>query len=235
MDSSSSSSSSSSTDSPIEVDLQVTAFIKVNYVDDPLIGITGLIFEGDDRGFSKTSNAYRMRSKITVLPDSADSASGVKPGSESHDPGTTVSYEKSTSLSGGVISSAAEADTVKGKPKKVDWDDADVSGLTATVTRINSKKVSVVFVGGANNPLVSGSPDIDWDITITIDVSTPGKIDFTVKGNGSGNKGFDGFPSYDVYINDLRAVGEHPASGVGLGALFPPLDTVVDASGQFNQ
>jgi hypothetical protein len=60
---------------------------------------------------------------------------------------------------------------------------------------IKDKVVRVQLKGGARDPLLKPSAAIDWDFTFVIDFS--GTVStYTFKGK------HDGFPAYDVYIND---------------------------------
>lgn len=66
-------------------------------------------------------------------------------------------------------------------------------------SKINNDIVTVRLYGGANDPLVKlgpiGAPNIDWDFTFTIDFSTKRPY---YKFTGA----HDGFPAYEVYINE---------------------------------
>jgi hypothetical protein len=101
-----------------------------------------------------------------------------------------------------------------------------------TVTPVSAKVVRVRLHGGASNPLVFGAPNIDWDLTLTIDASAS-PTRWTLTG------AHDGFPAHEVYVNDQTLYtydpGPPPYTFVThLRRLFPPLDVDVDRSGTLN-
>lgn len=74
------------------------------------------------------------------------------------------------------------------------------------------KKFTIKCRCEANNPLVSDSPAIDYDIDVTIDRSAG---TYSIVGI------HDGFPAYEIYINGKRVYQHDPlATGEGLDSLF---------------
>jgi hypothetical protein len=68
----------------------------------------------------------------------------------------------------------------------------------------------------ANNPLFTGSPAIDWDITVTIDDS----------GNYEVTGTHDKYPAYDIYINTTQAYTYDPRA-TGIGPAFGLIQSLV--------
>ena len=56
-----------------------------------------------------------------------------------------------------------------------------------------SNKISFVFKGAANNPCFTGSPDIDWNVTVKILYVPLSEVSVGVDGK------INGFPSYEMY------------------------------------
>jgi HAMP domain-containing protein len=108
-----------------------------------------------------------------------------------HGVGPTRSYDAATSLAGAppLLTAAAKADTVLGAPLMIAERSATPDVNDNTVTRQNAKKVKAYFRMAANNPLVNGSPDIDWEVEVYIDVTNPSAPTFRAVGK------HDGYPA----------------------------------------
>ncbi|MFA7236291.1 MAG: DUF3238 domain-containing protein [Phycisphaeraceae bacterium] len=132
------------------------------------------------------------------------------------DPVNGTEYDKATSLAGTppLLTAAARADTILGDSVLMVAADTAGPTTTMTVSRVAADKVEVRFVMSASNPLVT-SPAIDWDVTVTIDQAGA----YTVECQ------HDGYPAYDIYINNTRVYQYDPrATGKDVNDLFPPLD-----------
>lgn len=210
--------------------IQITGWIPYDHVDDPT-PFSSLAYKGDAPKnvgtFSRDRASFRIRQVVWVVPNESKSSSGILPASSPSDlVGQSESFDRATSLdTSGFLSAAALADKVRGAPLKVDWATATPTVATISVTRLSSTKVSAHLRMGAANPLVSGSPDIDWDIVVTIDASsTPAS--YTVTGAR------DGFPAQDIYIDDDLVDSHDPrVTGDGLFSLFPPMEYNISKSG----
>jgi hypothetical protein len=76
--------------------------------------------------------------------------------------------------------------------------------------------------GAVANPLIAGSPDIDWDLTFTFRWGDS-RIHYTVEGC------HDGFPAYEAYMNNSPLM-QHSDNG-RISSLFPPCDRTVYETG----
>jgi len=227
---------------PIEFEVNITTFIPHNNVESPDIAVVQFIsnqndlFEGDDRNNNMTSSnfdrygsSFRSRQLIKVYSLKEFDTDGID-SSPSNLIGQTVSYDIDTSLSNGLLSSAAEADNTKNDPLKVDWDTADNSSLVITaLTRPSDKIAKVEMKGNPGNPLVSGAPGITWEYTLTFDSTNVLAPTYRIQGD------HDGFPSHEVYIEDQRIHEHDPLlTGEGLFSLFPPSEHNVDKNGDLD-
>jgi hypothetical protein len=209
-----------------------TTFIPFSYVDAPPeqrcgLGLLKPLYyhgDGDQRYFDPNSPAYRTRQVVKLIPEEAVEPSGFKDEPE-HKIGESRSYAPDA-IADGVVD-YRDDDAVLGDCKLLHKRaTASTSKMKADVTRINEHKVSVRLHGGAANPLLIEAPSIDWDFTITIDTSG-GSPAWTLKG------AHDGFPGYEIYINNQRIYGRVPAGKTiaEINKLFPPLDVKIDRSG----
>jgi hypothetical protein len=214
-----------------ELTINVTTFIPTNSLTGPPQARCGrgqqLFFKGDDRGFGATAPSFRTRSLITVIPEQSADADGLKAGSEQELIGETRSYAPDA-LADFVINSADDDAVLHDCHLLHDVGTASNSGMHAVVTRTGEHQVSVHMFGGAGNPLVFGAPEINWDFTITIDTSGS-STHWTIMGD------HDGFPAYEVYINNNPIYTFSPGPGpyglFDILKLFPPLDVNVNTSG----
>lgn len=98
--------------------------------------------------------------------------------------------------------------------------------LRADVQQAGSSKAEVTLLVAAGNPLVTGAPDIDAKLTVTLELRTdgssqPAKQVFWRAGMQGAH---DGFPSYEVYVNGNRLYGYMAGFGASPNNLFPPMD-----------
>jgi len=213
-----------------EFTINVTTFIPTNSLTGPPQARCGrgrqLVFKGDDRGFSPAGASFRTRTRITVIPEQSADADGLKAGSEQELVGETRSYAPDA-LANGVLDAADDDAVLNDCHLLHEVATASNSNMHAAVTRTGEHQVSVHIFGGAGNPLVV-SPEINWDFTITIDTSGT-SAHWTING------AHDGFPAYEVYINDnpihTYSPGPGPYGLFDILKLFPPLDVNVNKSG----
>lgn len=196
-----------------QFELVINAFIAQDNIEHPLD--SSILFGGDNRSWNKDGEA-RIKQKFTLISVTSVDSDGFLEGSEHKLCGETRSYDKAApSLdSGGKLTATAKADTVKGKPLKIDWDTASTSGITIeTPSKPATRKVKLKFDGSAGNPLATG-PAIDYNLEIELDTTDPEKTTYKLTGT------HDKFPSYEVYINEKR-VYQHDESGHSPVDLFP--------------
>ncbi|MDF0725777.1 DUF3238 domain-containing protein [Cytobacillus sp. S13-E01] len=160
-------------------------------------------FGGDGRSES-WDGTYRTYQKFTI--DTAPTDYSV---SYYEDTGTTNKYTYDSL--GKLIS------TETGK--------APVTDLSYT-KRVSGGYLYLDCVVASNNPLVAGSPDIDYQFTIRVNRS--GGVLLT------GNH--DGFPAYELWRkksgSSAELIWSHDPrdTGEGIGSLFPPMEHPVNVS-----
>jgi len=188
-----------------------------------------VVFSGDNRGPDRLATSYRTRQLVTIIPDASADADGLKEGSVENLVGTTKAYADDA-LSDGIIDATDDDGVLDDCHLLHEIATATASNMAVVVTRVTNFVVSAHLFGGASNPLVSGSPEINWDFTITIDVSSSSP-QWAVAGE------WDGFPAVEIYINDSLIYFSSPGPGpysfaADLIKLFPGIgDTSVSQSG----
>ena len=210
-------------------DVSYSAFIPHDHVIGPPQARCGFVqqlyFAGDARGFSSTATSFRGRQRVSVVTDDAD---GIK---DETSPQNLVGESRSyapDALADGRIDSADD-DAVLGDCHLLHArGTASTSSMHITVTPVSAKVVRVRLFGGTSNPLLI-SPNIDWDLTLTIDASSL-PTSWTLTG------AHDGFPAHEVYVNGQTLYtydpGAPPYSFVPhLIRLFPPLEVSVSRNG----
>ena len=166
-----------------------------------------LYYRGDTRSFDAMATSYRVRQKLTVIPDSETNqtvdAAGLKTGSIQNLIGQSRSYADDALLNNGTLDDGDNDDIEDDCVLFHKAATATVTqshGMVVTVNRINEHKVEVHLTGGPPNPLSVAAQlvaTLDWDLTITIDTSGD-KPHWTLEG------AHDGFPAYEIYINDIE-------------------------------
>jgi hypothetical protein len=214
-------------------DVSYSTFIPHDHVIGPPQSRCGmgqqLYFKGDARGFSSSATSFRSRQTVSLVTDDSD---GIKDGSSPQNfIGESRSYAPDA-LDDGRIDSADD-DAVLGDCHLLhEQGTASTSSMHITVTPVSAQVVRVRLHGGASNPLVFGAPNIDWDLTLTIDASSS-PTRWTLTG------AHDGFPAHEVYVNGKTLYtydpGPPPYSFIPhLIRLFPPLDVEVNRTGDLN-
>jgi hypothetical protein len=231
-------------------DIEVRAFIPFNFVGpadlctDPIGRQQTLVFEGDDRGYRadpplnfRGLPSYRMQQKVSVYADKLAcdqglcNATGLVPGSFSNSTGETASYAEDALYN---ETPGLTIEDYDGIPFDCHlWHEsgrATIDGWSTQVTRIHEKRVQVRFIAAGANPITSiPAPDIDWDITVTLDEDLS-----VARWEVSGRS--DCFPAYEVYINNKQVAGFLPPDGgidrVAL-CLPAPMDITYTCNGDF--
>lgn len=80
---------------------------------------------------------------------------------------------------------------------------ASTDGMRTTVCRLSDMAVEIRLRGSADNPLATPAASIDWDLTLTIDVSG-GTPKWTLKGT------HNNFPAYELFVNGQKIHGHSP-------------------------
>lgn len=205
-----------------QLQVQYTAFIMQQWVDNPLDDDHVTIFKGDSRTdaagraiFDNNNNNYRDRENFTIIPTQIHDADGIKDGSFTPSVGETFEYYKPTSVdaNGNLVAN----------PEVLAHAFANKDSMIITAQqRPNPYTVVVKIDSAPHNPLVvpeALSPNIDFHVTLTIDYSNPDAPKYTITGS------FDGFPCTELYINnqpiieyDSTAHGKGPAALFGIGS-----------------
>ena len=95
-----------------------------------------------------------------------------------------------------------------------------VSGIQAIAAgAFHCSIVTVHLTASVGNPLVV-SPAIDYDVTVVIDFSDISNHRYTVEGT------HDGFPNYEVFINEEQVWGYAHGSQTPF-SLFPPMERII--------
>ena len=143
--------------------ITVNSFIPEEWVTSPFLGPSEnvQIFEGDNRSFQRTGMS-RIHQEVRVSLNGARNFVRI---------GKTVSYDSATSLDQtNHLTAEAKADSVLNDGVlKTGEATASSSGVTVQTTR-SGGVVTAVLSGGVSNPLVV-SPDIDYEVTITVEFS----------------------------------------------------------------
>jgi hypothetical protein len=195
-----------------------STFIPANHVviPYPACGIPPLVvFAGDDRGFSPTSDSFRTR-QLALKAD--------------HEPnktGPTKEYAMDA-LRDGVINRKDDDGSLNDCHLLHDVDKASNAGMFINVSAVDNNALTVRMFGGAGNPLVP-SPEISWDFEVSIVSKGMGFL-WQLEGN------HDCFPAFEIYVGThpiyLYDPGPppYPPQDV-LNCLRPPLDIPVRRSG----
>jgi hypothetical protein len=173
-----------------------------------------LTFAGDDRGFDIDAMSYRAKQVVTVVPDEADDADGLVEGSKRNLGGISESFDARLALADGRIDEADRRLTPGGRPIKHAELTVNTEGMFIDdPIRLGPHRVFVrlrtAALRGPRNPLIVGSPSIDWNIGITIDTSGPDPL-YEIAGR------WDGYPAAELYINRQPVLTV--ASGAGPGS-----------------
>jgi hypothetical protein len=182
-----------------------------------------LAFAGDDRGFDLDATRFRAKQIVTVIPDEPDDADGLREGSKRNLGGLSESFLAGPALADGRIDDDDRKGTWDGHPIKQGEVPVDTQGLIIDdPVRLGPHAVRIrlrtAATGGPRNRLIRGSPSIDWDIRITIDISGP-QPTYEISGS------WDGYPAAELYINQqcvfTSAPPEGPSSIADLLKLLP--------------
>jgi hypothetical protein len=88
--------------------------------------------------------------------------------------------------------------------------------------RTGPHTVKVTLAGSPADPLIVGAPHIDWNLTITIDMTNPKAPMYSITGK------HDDYPDHEIYINGVQVYFRH---GTSILDLFGGGDVTVSAFG----
>ncbi len=151
-----------------------------------------MVFGGDNRQngngtaiFDKTNTRYRLRQTGRFIPLEGYDADGLKDGSATNLPGVTTKYAAAAVVGGQIPPGTVPLATGT----------ADISRMTVTAIRQDTRLVLAKFRMEANNPLVDGSPDIEVIFDLILDYTDPRNPQMSL---ASEHKWF---PCFDIYVN----------------------------------
>jgi hypothetical protein len=172
-----------------QFDVEYASFIAVDHVTVPSYcffqgQLAPAIYKGDGgRG------TVRTRAVITLAPDTGN-WSNFQPGT-----GLSDRYAWGSPANGSTLS-AADEDHVPNDCYF--WDaqgQAPSGGFTADPTFPAAHRAQVHFVGAASDPIQVFSNDIDWDVTVVINTTTPANPTATI------TYSHDCYPDHQVKVN----------------------------------
>jgi len=199
--------------------------------DEPGRPIQKLYFEGDgNRAFSPSATTFRTRQLVTLVVDETVDADGIKDGSYMPMTGVSRAYA-ADAFDDGVLDENDNDGILHDCHLLHDEAQADPESSMSieSVRPVGGMSALVRLRGDARLPLISGAPGIGWDLFVQVDASSDPPR-YTVVG------AHDGFPAYELYINDFMVYSYHPGPGPytflrHLRRLFAPLDVGVNEVG----
>lgn len=183
-----------------EYTINYTTFIPSNYIEGPpqtrmSCGLgKPLFFAGDDRGFSPNATTFRTRQLVTVVLDRAAKEDGVRNGTKQNLVNPSKAYAPDALLDGR-IDKNDDDNTLNDCHLLHKVGRASNSKMDIIVRRTGPRVLVIRLYGAVKNPLVFGAPEINWDVTITIDGEN---TRWSIEGE------HDGFPAHELYINNVR-------------------------------
>jgi hypothetical protein len=197
-----------------QLQVQYTAFIPWQYIVDPAVVVNPFpvppefvdIFKGDNRLdasghalFNVNSTDYRIRESLTVIPIQAHSANGIQDISIKPGESAVYNYLNSVDANRNLLPNATPLATATAVINNVN------NTVTITSQRIDPLTVQVQIDSGVSNPLVPGSPPIQFHATLTINYDNPDNPTYTLIGS------LTPFPATELYINNQLIVAEDPS------------------------
>ena len=165
-----------------------------------------IFFKGDNRGFDPAANSFRLRQRLTVITDEAVDPDGLKEGTIQNLVGQSRSYAEDA-LDDGVIDDNDEDGIANDCTLFHDSGTAAPDNMEVEVFRETPTKVFIRMEGGPGMPLSLAAQvfgRVDWLVTLTIDTVTE-PPEWVLAGT------HDGFPAYELYINDMEIYRYSPA------------------------
>ena len=191
-------------------------------------------FHGDGRGFSYSGGT--SRGEVTFLVDvgPGGAVSNLRYSDRHWSPTSQYSSSDTYAVAGKPswwlgLNAGATPNNTATCPTSDDTLRAYIggTGTTANVLAMAERASIVSVTIAGSNPLLTGSPDIDADVSILLRRTSSGGIE--AKAFGS----HDGFPAHEIYVNGNSLYTYDPeAADNGPSALLPPEDISVDTSWQ---
>ena len=215
-----------------EVDVKLRIFIPAPVIEMPVPFVDNRYFSGDGRGFQYSGGTSRAEMQVKAILQGADA--------QPYENGAFIRYL--TPPQWGESHEYAPSDVTKA-PNKPDWwwllnegaepldagrlqrtEDNLWASYSAENADVADSLGSVRLYASGGIPLVTMSPNIDCDLTVSFH-GAPESPAVTVTGN------HDGFPAYEVYVDERLVYSHDPeAAGQTPLSLFPPAEFEVDTT-----
>ena len=206
----------------------INTFIPPEWINSPNF-LSSTILEGDNRDNWNKNGSFRTHQQCALTSFIDLDADGMIDDSDTRAVGLSVSYDKSTSLNGNTLKQEARDDWVEGAPLKKKWARASVNTIEFTPVEIVDKsKVVYDLSASVGNPLWLIAPKIDYNFRLTIDYSNFDNPSFSIVGK------HDGYPAYEVFINETLIHSYHPGQTKTPWALWGDGDEYVNETGSIN-
>ena len=173
------------------------------YISPAINGGSGLIFGGDNRGYSANAGTYRT---LQLASLHLERTYGPAVNGVARHAGLTITYDYASSINAQVkLRAAAKSDTLFGdnvlKHKRARADASSLEVISAEQIGSGTlRRVSATFVAAEGNPIPLFGPSIDYRFPLSIDHDGRYRLPGI----------HDGFPAYEVYINGRRIYGHNP-------------------------
>ena len=188
----------------------------------------GEVAQGDDRGFSTTSQQFRVAHQATLIPSQILDPDGVVWASLANLAGGAVHWEEGSSVNPetGRLTPQALSEPINqwttGVPYMVEFG-ALIPQMSITPMMRPSPTISqVLFEGSVDDPLVWPDCPIEWNIWVQVDVRNPAVPEARVFG------WHKWFPAFEVYIDGEPVYRWMPPAGTTSEMLCLPLDRQLD-------
>ena len=223
--------SASVTTRPTQFTIKLRSFIPANNVaaptpealcTHPVLGVVPILFKGDERSFSPTSNKYRSHQQVSVNTSQLADADGLV-GSPWSDTGLSQGYAFDAFLNDGRLG-PEDDDIITGDCVLLHLErKAPTTGIEASVNRLTEHSVQVGLTGSSALPLLHFSATIDYNFSLIL--RTEGdRATWTLFYQ------HDGFPNYELYVNDTP-IYQFDHGNKTPASLFFPMEEVGNISG----
>jgi hypothetical protein len=202
---------------PNEASWLVDAFIPYNWMPAPESVVYGypVAMEGDDRTFGDDAGSYRTHLYVQLL-NSAYNDDSISYGPE-HLVGLSEDYYIATSIDmSNNISAEAKNDWEEGWPYKLGFRSTTTDGMYCDAPERlgqdfggRTSSIRIHCEARAAYPLFAGSPDIEWQYTLTLTFSEYG-VYYNLQGC------HDNFPAHEVYVHGSGVLQDDPDTPISL-------------------
>lgn len=183
------------------------------------------VFGGDNRRFSYNAPSHRYIANATVTTDSKSASPLIGKPFRDFCPTKRYLASQSSNMKGEPswwLALKPGAKPIETKKLELISDVDKVNSVSAALIPGKTDTVKVSFKVHGSNPLVFVAPGFDADINVFIQNQLGKKPLVRVEGT------HDGFPAYEIYVNQQLVYGYDPEkSGADPSNLFPPSDITI--------